>query len=94
MTSFNVSTALYFNDAETINETFKSVKQNKDLRYIVVSDKLGIVSSHNLFNSPDFENSLLQNKDSLYLDNELLHISKTIKINNQEIGNRLYVYRQ
>src|SRR3972149_1660317 len=43
MTAFNVGAAILFDDTTTIHEAFGAARENKDLMYIIVQDKQGVI---------------------------------------------------
>ncbi|KAA3614046.1 MAG: HAMP domain-containing protein [Calditrichaeota bacterium] len=87
MSAFNLSSALYFDDLETINETFASAKQNRDLVYIIVVDDSGkVIASHNLKGAPKARNHVTENQNLQSLESAVYSTKTPILINNQQIG--------
>jgi len=90
MTAFTISSALLFDDTETILEAFSSAEQNKDLFYlVVVNNENNIVAMYNKAKAEEFQYANVP-KHSTFSHTSLVYKNVTpILHNNKEIG-KLY----
>lgn len=88
MTSFSLSPALFFNDTPTIEETFQSTRQVKDILYIVLRDDSGKIRySYNL--SAVGNNVYKQNVNGSRISDDRMLYETTVPIYHSDkvIGN-------
>ncbi|MDZ7261146.1 MAG: PAS domain S-box protein, partial [candidate division KSB1 bacterium] len=91
MTAFSISSAVYFEDIETIEDAFESARQNKDLVYMVVLNSSGDMMT--AFGKDKAEQvNFIQAKEHNYIsrDGRIYEIMTPVRLNNQEIG-QLYL---
>ena len=85
--AFNVAPALFFEDVSNVDASVKSVKQNKDLTYIIIKNNSGeIFSSFNKGEAEKLNYTEIINDNGISTDGTTLKILTPISLNDQKIG--------
>lgn len=87
MTAFSIGSALYFEDTETISEVISSVKQNKDVFYMIILDKDDtVVNGYNEKTEYFSEFRHVNDQRKISADGNILNTKVAIMVNQNEIG--------
>ena len=91
MTAFSISPALFFEDIENIEEALNGAKQNKDLKYLIVTDVLDtVVCSYNNLFAKESGYKKITDVKKITRDDKLYKTMKPIYFKGLEIG-KLYM---
>jgi len=91
MIAYSVSPALDFEDNVEIEEVFRNSRQNKDLRYIVVTDNAGNVRrSFNPLTKIDPRALGWEKNPQVAEDGKMVHVMQPVDVDGRSIG-RLYL---
>jgi diguanylate cyclase (GGDEF)-like protein/PAS domain S-box-containing protein len=87
MAAYSLGPALYFSDVETVQEILLSVRQNKDVVYLVVSGESGkLIASHNL-EAAGRVSELPSPEASISEDGLIYHLAIPVNYKERKIGN-------